>query len=106
MARPELGSPPWQRASAASAYRQGNTGRPMGQGESLATSADPFVQRQSLGRETSDRESRQAHARGGPGDLEHPNEEGGGHPRVTAKGLPASTPPRLVHSKEARTAML
>ena len=36
-----------ERASAASAYREGNTGRQMGQGESLATPADPLVQRQS-----------------------------------------------------------
>ena len=41
-----------------STYRQGDTGRPMGQGESLATSADPLAQRQTIGREASDGESR------------------------------------------------
>src|SRR5947207_14872797 len=38
------------RQEAASTHRQGNTGRPLGQGESLAMAADPFVFRQSLGR--------------------------------------------------------
>ena len=68
---------------AASAYRKGNTGRPLGQGESLAMAADPLVLRQSLGRETSDGKSRQEHAGSGRSNLEHSGGQTQGH-RVAA----------------------
>ena len=55
---------------AASAYRKGNTGKPLGQGENLATAADLLVFRQSLGRETGDGKSRQANAGSGQRKLE------------------------------------
>ena len=43
-----------QCASASSTHRQGNKGKEMGQGESLATPLNPLVQRQSPCRATSD----------------------------------------------------
>jgi len=46
---------PAQRSPTPSAYRAGNEGRQMGQGASLATTADPLVWRQSSCRPTSDR---------------------------------------------------
>ena len=75
-----------ERASAPSAYREGDTGRQMGQGESLATSADPLVQRQSAGRQTSDGKSRQTDSWRGRGDLEHPGEESTGRAARCANG--------------------
>ena len=43
----------------------------MGQGESLAMTLDPFVQRQGLGRETSDSEPRHKHTGRGEKDMGH-----------------------------------
>jgi hypothetical protein len=43
-----------QRASAPNAYRPGDEGRQMGEGQSPPTSADPLIQRQSACRATSD----------------------------------------------------
>ena len=92
LARHQLGVSPPRRVSAPGPYREGDPGRPMGQGESLATPADPLVQRQGPGRATSDGEPRQAHAGGGRDDLGHAGEEDGGGPRAAAAGLP---PPPL-----------
>ena len=44
--RPSTGPGPSHRASAPSPYRAGDPGGPVGQGQSLATPADPLVQRQ------------------------------------------------------------
>ena len=55
----------------AGAYRQGNTGRPSRQGESLAMVADPLVLRSSSGCETSDAQQGQEHAGSGRSDLEN-----------------------------------
>src|SRR5208337_768282 len=48
--------------------------RPMGQGESLAISADSLVQWQGPGHSTGDRKPRQRDSRCGPGGLGHPGE--------------------------------
>jgi hypothetical protein len=54
MAQNQLGrmSPTSQKA--ASAYREGNAGRPLEQGESLAMAANPLVERQTNRRQTGD----------------------------------------------------
>ena len=84
--RPSTGASPPGSASAPGAYREGDTGRQVGQGESLATPADPLVQRQSPCRATSDREPRQEHTGRGPGHLEHPGGENDGDPALRQRG--------------------
>ena len=64
----------------------------MGQGQSLATPADPLVQRQSPCRATSDGKPRQTHAGRRWDNLERPGEEGTGHAR--ARATRAITPNR------------
>src|SRR5205823_14458443 len=63
-------------ASAPGAYREGDEGRQMGQGESFATAANPLALRQSTGRLASDEQSRQKHGWRGPSSMEHAREEG------------------------------
>src|SRR5467141_3587954 len=58
-----------------SAYRAGNEGKQMGQGASLATPADPLLQRQSSRRSTSDGKQWQENPRCGPRNLGHTREE-------------------------------
>jgi len=55
----------------ADADSEGYAGRRLAQGESLATLADPLVQRQGTGGATSDREPRQADGRRRPRAVEH-----------------------------------
>ena len=64
-----------QRAPSPGAYREGDTGRQVEQGASLATPADPLVQRQGACREASDGEPRQADAGRRRGDLVDPGPE-------------------------------
>ena len=71
-----------KRASAPGAYREGNAGRQMGQGQSLATSAHPLVLRQSPCCSTSDGKPGQE-TPGVDGDhLEHAPEESNGRKRA------------------------
>ncbi len=88
------------RASAPSAYRQGNTGRQMGQGESPATRADPLVEWQSPCRQTSDGNPRQEHRRSGQRPLGHSRKEGTRRTNAQATRLPSSPAQAGVHSKK------
>src|SRR2546421_9867058 len=74
----------------------------MGQGESLATTLDPLVERQSPCRTTSDREPRQGHARSRQGDLQHSTKKTERDLRVAATGLPPTTAPTHLHPQEKR----
>ena len=87
---------------AASAYRQGNAGKPLGQGESLATAADLLVFRQSLGRETSDGQSRQTDVRGGRENLELPGVQTQSHRHVAAARLSTATAAACPHPESQR----
>src|ERR1700676_3194106 len=69
MVRHRLAGHQPQRSPTPSAYRAGNEGKPMGQGASLATFADPLLQRQSSRRSTSDGKQWQENPRGGPRNL-------------------------------------
>ena len=81
-----------RRQKAASAYRQGDSGRPLGQGESLATAADLLVFRQSLGRETGDGQSRQTDARGWTGDYgDHAGIQTQSHRHAATARIPTAT---------------
>jgi hypothetical protein len=62
----------------------------MGEGTRLTTSADPLVQRQSLGGTTSDGEPRETDARSRPGDLEDHGTESHGHRHASATRLSAA----------------
>src|SRR6516165_3405250 len=92
MARHRLAGQTPQRSPTPSAYREGSEGRQMGQGESLATSADPLVQRQSSRRSTGDGKPRQENPWCGPRNLGHPREEDTGHTGTQASGLSTSAP--------------
>src|SRR2546421_10615292 len=74
----------------------------MGQGESLATTLDPLVERQSPCRTTSDREPRQEHPRSRQGDLEHSTKKTERDLLVAATGLPPTTAPTHLHPQENR----
>src|SRR2546421_8497638 len=74
----------------------------MGQGESLATTLDPLVERQSPCRTTSDREPRQEHPRSRQGDLEHSTKKTERDLLVAATGLPPTTAPTHLHPQEKR----
>ena len=90
-------------ASAASAYRKGNPGRQMGQSTILATSANPLVQRQSLGRQTSDRKSGQTHPWGRWRNLGYPKEEDASRTRTEPKRVSTPAITASLHSKEQRS---
>ena len=62
------------------------SGRPMGQGESLATSADPLVERALARGRASDGKPRQEHAGRGRKHLGHPGEEGDGRTHAASSG--------------------
>src|ERR1700682_2180594 len=64
-----------QRSPTPSAYRAGDEGKQMGQGASLATPANPLVQRQSSRRSTSDGKRWQENLRCGPSNLGHTREK-------------------------------
>jgi hypothetical protein len=91
----------------ASAYRQGNTGRPSRQGESPAMAADPLVPRSSVGREAGDAQSGQEHAGSGRSDLEHSGVQIQGHRHTATARLPAATAAACLYPEiqwEAETA--
>ena len=94
----EEGQP--QRKTAPSAYREGGKGKEKGQGASLAMALDPFVQRQSLGRETSDREPRQKDTGGGRGNMGHAQEEGARHRPFAPARLSGTTTEEDLHTEE------
>jgi hypothetical protein len=66
------------------AYRQGNTGRPSWQGESLAMAADPLVLRSSVGCEASDTQQGQEHVGCGQSNLANPGIQIQGHRHTAA----------------------
>ena len=72
----------------------------MGQGESLATSADPLVQRQSSCRETGDRKPRQADTRGGRNTWNTPEKKAAAVRLVAAAGLPRPAAAACLHPEE------
>src|SRR6266699_3638589 len=89
-------------ASATSAYRAGYEGRQMGQGASLATTADPLAQRQNDRRPTSDGKCWQENFRGGRRNLGHTGKEGNGSEHPTAKGISTSAAPACLHPEVKR----
>src|SRR2546430_364814 len=93
---------PPQRAPTPSAYREGDEGRQMGQGASLATPADPLVQRQSSRRATSDGKPRQENPWCGPRNLGHPREEDTGRTRTQAQWLSTSAPSTCLYPEIGR----
>src|SRR2546421_12584435 len=74
----------------------------MGQGESLATTLDPLVERQSPCRTTSDGEPGQEHPRSRQGDLEYSTKETERDLLVAATRLPPTTAPTHLHPQEKR----
>ena len=103
LARHRLAEGPSQRASAPGAYREGDAGGQMGQGQSLATSADPLVQRQGPGRPTSDGKPRQATLRAWTGRLWNtPEKKATAIARSAAARLPTPTAAAGVHPQEQR----
>src|SRR6266566_5575530 len=93
---------PAQRSPTPSAYRAGNEGRQMGQGASLATTADPLVWRQSSCRPTSDRKHWQENPRRGPGSLGHTREEDAGSTGSETQRLSISASTTCLYSKIGR----
>ena len=89
-----------QRASAPGAYRAGNSGGPMGQGQSLAAPAHPLVQRQTRGGATGDRKSWSTHGGCGPRRLEHTRQEDARGPDPPPAGVSASAAPAGLHPEE------
>src|SRR5690349_11023635 len=87
-------------ASAPSAYCEGNTGREMGQGQSLATPPNPLVSRQGPCRETSDGKSGQTNTWGGWGNLGHPTQESTGNTDAPSKRIPSSPTQAHLHPQE------
>jgi hypothetical protein len=85
-----------ERAPAPGAYRAGDEGRQVGQGEGLATAAHP-LQRQSTGRWPSDGKCRQEDGGGGRSDLEHPAEESSSSTRAEGARLSTATPSAHLH---------
>src|SRR5437660_5400549 len=73
----------------------------MGQGASLATPADPLVQRQNSGRAASDGKPRQENPWCGPRNLGHPREEDTGRTRTQAQGLSTSAPPTCIQDRKS-----
>src|SRR5258707_15875071 len=74
----------------------------MGQGESLATTLDPLVQRQSSCRSTSDGAPRQEHPRSRHGHLEYSTQETERDLLAAATGLLSTTAPTHLHPQEKR----
>src|SRR5260370_34712169 len=74
----------------------------MGQGASLATTADPLVWRQSSCRPTSDRKHWQENPRRGPGSLGHTREEDAGSTGSETQGLSISASTTCLYSKIRR----
>ena len=72
----------------------------MGQGERIATSADPLAQRQVAGREAGDGESRQENAGGGRQDLVIPGGQMERNVVATASRLSSDAAAACVHSQE------
>src|ERR687884_333728 len=89
-------------ASAASAYRQGDKGRQVAQGTSLATPADPLVQRQSPGGQTSDRKPRQEHSGSRSGCVERSQEQMDGHTPPAATRVYSPSPAQGVYPETQR----
>ena len=81
------------------AYRQGDSRREMGEGQSAPASPDSLVQRQSLGRATSDGKPRQTDTRCGRNHLGHTRTESNGHHAPAAAELSAPTPQACVYSQ-------
>lgn len=75
MAPDRLGQMPRKCQETASPYREGNQGRQVGESQIPPASANPLVQRQSIGRQTSDRKPRQANTRSGQGNMVHTNSQ-------------------------------
>src|ERR1700686_1395580 len=90
MVRHGLASHQPQRSPTPSAYRAGDEGKQMGQGASLATPADPLVQRQGFSRSTSDGKQWQENPWCGPRNLGHTTTEDTGRTCTQAKGLSTS----------------
>ncbi len=74
----------------------------MEQGESLATSADPLVQRQSSCCPTSNRKPGQKHPRSRQGRMEYSTKEDQCHLLAQAKGLSSPTAQANIQTKEKR----
>src|ERR1700756_168332 len=87
---------------AASPYREGNSGKQMAQGESLAMVANPLAVGESLGRQTSHRKSRETNGRSGWGNLVHTRGESQWSSVVEAYRLSAETASPGVYSEVQR----
>src|SRR5438067_9124474 len=74
----------------------------MGQGQSLATLADPLVQRQSPCRATSDGKPGQTHPRSGQDHVEHSPQEDQRRLLAQAKGLSSPTASAHPYPEEKR----
>ncbi len=72
----------------------------MGQGESIATFADPLVQRQSIVRQTSDRKQRQTNTGHRRENLAYAQEESAGSKITAATRLPGATIAANLHSQK------
>ena len=77
-------------------------GKEMGEGESLTTTLNPLVQRQSPCRPTSDGKPGQEHPRGRQGHLEYSTQEDQRRLRAQAKGFPSSATPTHLYTQEKR----
>src|SRR3984893_6285298 len=102
MVRHRLADHQPQRSPTPSAYRAGNEGKPMGQGASSATFADPLLQRQSSRRSTSDGKQWQENPRCGPSNLGHTREENTGSTCTEAQGLSVSAPATCLYPEVGR----
>src|SRR5207253_10150819 len=91
MARYSMVSYRTERAAAPSQHRQGNSGKEMGQGQSLATTLNPLVQRQGACRATSDGKPGQIHPRSGQDHVEHSPQEDQRRLLAQAKGISSPT---------------
>src|ERR1700733_15866872 len=86
----------------ASAYRQGNTGRPSRQGESLAMAADPLVLWPGIGCKASDAQSGQEYAWSGRSNLAHSGVQVQGHRQDATARLSAATTSARLHPEGQR----
>src|ERR1700761_8894659 len=81
----------------ASAYRQGSTGRPPRQGESIAMAADPLVLWPSVGCKASDAQSGQEYAGSGRSNLAHSGVQIQGHRHAATARLSAAAASARLH---------
>src|ERR1700688_4449154 len=88
-----------EREGHAETLSEGNTGRQLAQGESLATDADPLIQCESAGSQASDREPRQENGWCRRRAVGHTTDQGCGHCPIEEAAVSTLATTEGLHSK-------